>query len=308
VRERAIKFGQGQALVGILAEPTGDMVRRDLPAVILLNSGVLHRVGACRLHVKIARALAPSGYACLRFDHAGIGDSEARRDNLPFAEAAQAEVREAMDYVSGRRGTDRFLLMGLCSGADIGFAVACQDERVVGLVQLDPYVYRNWRYHVHHYVRRAGQWEAWRNWVAHRIARLFQRPAAVVPTVDDLSPDHVLPEYSRRFPPRDHVAAGLRLLAERGVPQLAILTGGHEAHYNYRSQYRDVFRDVSFGELLQEEFVREADHIITGLDDQRQVVGLIQAWVEGLPLPSTSARQAEAPGRAAHGAPARQVV
>ena len=58
--EEIITFGKTRALVGILHKPVGPAPRADLPAVLLLNAGLLHRVGPNRLYVKIARQLVPS--------------------------------------------------------------------------------------------------------------------------------------------------------------------------------------------------------------------------------------------------------
>ena len=75
MRERAVRFGKTAKLVGIVAEPNPtEQSGTDKPAVLMLNSGILHRVGACRLHVKLARSLASEGHTVLRFDFSGIGD------------------------------------------------------------------------------------------------------------------------------------------------------------------------------------------------------------------------------------------
>ena len=82
MREKAVRFGKTKSLVGVVTEASNGAGRDGGPAVIMLNSGILHHVGACRLHVKLARALAPVGYTVMRFDHSGIGDSDARRETL----------------------------------------------------------------------------------------------------------------------------------------------------------------------------------------------------------------------------------
>src|SRR5215204_2692196 len=111
MKEKAFQFGKSALLTGILSEPENGVTPADRPAFILLNSGILHRVGSCRLHVRIARALAAAGFSSLRFDFSGIGDSEPRRDSLSFEESSRVEVREAMDYAAQTRGVRRFVLM-----------------------------------------------------------------------------------------------------------------------------------------------------------------------------------------------------
>ncbi len=71
MKESAFKFGKYESLVGIISDPFVDPNNR--PAVIILNSGLLHGVGPNCLHVKIARKLASVGFVVLRFDLFGIG-------------------------------------------------------------------------------------------------------------------------------------------------------------------------------------------------------------------------------------------
>ena len=74
-REKVVRFGRETKLVGVLSEPQGGGPVRE-PMLLLVNSGILHRVGACRFHVRLARRLASEGVSALRFDFSGIGDSE----------------------------------------------------------------------------------------------------------------------------------------------------------------------------------------------------------------------------------------
>lgn len=136
MREEPVLFGGKTALVGIVSDPPGE-TSSDLPAVILLNAGGLHRVGPNRLYVNMARRLAALGFVVLRFDFSGFGDSEPRLDDMPFAKVAVTEVRSAMDFLTAARGSERFILIGICSGAEASFAVAQRDSRVTGAVLIN---------------------------------------------------------------------------------------------------------------------------------------------------------------------------
>jgi len=136
VKEGAILFGGSRSLVGIITDPVQEQSSR--PAVILLNAGIIHRVGPGRLYVKLARRLAQLGFVVLRFDVSGVGDSPSRRDNLPFAKSSLQETREAMDYLAEVRGVTRFLLAGLCTGAVVAFESARVDTRVMGTLLINP--------------------------------------------------------------------------------------------------------------------------------------------------------------------------
>jgi pimeloyl-ACP methyl ester carboxylesterase len=275
IREQVVQFGASAKLTGIVTLPR--RATPDRPVLILLNSGILHHVGSCRLHVRVARALAEAGFTALRFDFSGIGDSEPRRDTLVFEESAPLEVQEAMNYLSSSRGARSFILMGLCSGADMAHLTAVCDERVRGVVQIDPWAYRTPMYWVHHYASRVFRWSAWRHWATVRVNRVAGGPLREASLRDD-AVEYDVPKYVRRFPERSAVERDLRALTVRGVRTLAIFTSGQSDIYNHEGQYRRAFAQVPFNGLLDERFLHHADHIITGLEDQRQVIDLTCRW------------------------------
>lgn len=271
LKERAIRIGKPVPLAAVVTEPAAFDPRR--PAVLLLNSGVMHHVGSCRMSVKLARAMAGRGLLALRFDFAGIGDSEPRGGTLAAGEAALAQLEEVMDYLRRTRGVERFILYGLCSGAMTSFRMACRDERVVGIVQIDGYCYRTWRYHYEYYRPRLLRKERWVSALGRLLGR--RRQAAAATGVDDAFLE--VPTFDQP-PAQEVVAAGLRQLVERGVRMYACFTGG-EANYNYAGQYRDSFRSVDFRGLLREEYYPQTNHIITQPDQQRLVIDSIVSWV-----------------------------
>ncbi len=289
MREKAVKFGANRGLVGIVAEPAAPVAGK--PAVVLLNSGILHHVGASRLYVQVARRLAAAGHVTLRFDFSGIGDSEPRRDTLGAAESAVVETREAMDLLQARKGgTDRFVLFGLCSGADMGFKAAGVDERVVGLVQLDPFAYRTRGYYVHHYGPKLVNVDAWRNYVSVRVQRwrATREAARRAPgTVEDEPLEYVAPEYRRVFPPREETQAKLQALVSRRVQLLNVFSSGMPDHYNHAEQYRASFPGLDFGSLLQVEFIRGAEHTFTFLQDQERLLDMVEQWATRVFPPAT---------------------
>lgn len=296
MRERAVRFGDAAELVGVLTGPEGAAGGGDRPAVVLLNSGILHRVGASRLHVQIARSLAEAGFSTFRFDFSGIGDSQVRRDDLSFEESAKAETRSALDYMAETTGSDEIVLGGLCSGADVAFRVATEDARVVGLAQLDAWPYRTWKSLWKHYAPRLLDPRQWMHSIRVRLEELGSRLGSE--DEDGDAPDYITPEYRRQFPPRSEVRQGLETLMERNVYLYYFFSGNYGGDYNYREQYRDAFPEVDFGERLTVDYDPEADHIVTGLPHQRFVVEAIRGWVrkcwvEGRPVQETVAMSGE---------------
>jgi hypothetical protein len=80
--EQAVLLGPRRTLVGIVTRP---LVPPDpaVPAVVIFNTGIVHRVGHNRMYVTLARMLATAGRVTVRFDQSGLGDSGPRNDRLP---------------------------------------------------------------------------------------------------------------------------------------------------------------------------------------------------------------------------------
>lgn len=75
-------------------------------------------MGPSRLQLELAHALSDQGIAGLRFDLSGVGDSETSSLGGYPAERLVSEVRQAMDYLQHGKAHQRFVLLGLCCGAD----------------------------------------------------------------------------------------------------------------------------------------------------------------------------------------------
>lgn len=106
MKEKALLFGKTRSLVGVLTDPEHAESAAKRPGVIILNSGLLPKIGPNRLHVKIARRLAAAGFVAMRFDFSGIGDSLPRKDGMSFARSAIVETQEAMDLLATRAASN----------------------------------------------------------------------------------------------------------------------------------------------------------------------------------------------------------
>lgn len=139
VQERAILFGPGRGLAGVLCEPEPGRAGAGLPAVLLLNTGANHHIGNGRMAVRLARRLARLGVTSFRVDAAGIGDSKvppgaAEPDGPPclYGEDATGHVHAALDLLEAR-GFQQSVAIGICSGAHVAFQAALRDRRIAGL-------------------------------------------------------------------------------------------------------------------------------------------------------------------------------
>jgi dienelactone hydrolase len=274
MKERILRVGKPTPLVGVTTEPaTLDPAR---PAVLILNSGVMHHVGSCRLSVKLARSIAAAGSLAARFDYSGIGDSESRRGTPSFEEVSVTECAEVMDHLQRTRGIERFILYGLCSGADAAYNTALRDPRVVGISQFDPYCYVTPQYWVRRYVPIVTDLRRWKSFLGRKLQALTtggEGPEAAAIDREFLE----IPTYVRVFPPRESVAAGLRALVERGVKLQVNFPAG--PLYNYRAQFRDSLPEVPFDDAIEVNYYPRANHIVTQPAEQTQVVRDITEWV-----------------------------
>jgi pimeloyl-ACP methyl ester carboxylesterase len=274
--ERIARIGRPEPLAGILCEP--EEIDPSRPAVLLLNSGVMHHVGACRLSVRLARRIAEtSGLPSLRFDFSGIGDSAPRRSLESHEDTLLGEVREVMDHVSKTRGIDRFILFGLCSGAYASFRTAVADERVVAIVQIDGWCFPTRKSTLRAYGPKLASPAAWGRALLRGGAAL--RGAETGPTGAEIagvdSRDFEVADFGAE-PTRDDVESGLETLVARGVRMLNVFVG-RRIEYNYPEQYRDCFGAVDFRDLLTLHYLPDANHIVTDPGHQAEILG----WVEG---------------------------
>jgi pimeloyl-ACP methyl ester carboxylesterase len=138
MKEDVLICGNRRALIGIATAPDTSADNADLPAVIMLNAALTHRVGPNRSYVRMARELAQDGFRVLRLDLSGVGDSLPRADNPSLEEGVSTDVAEAMDTLQQQYQVQRFILIGICSGGLVALLVAARDPRVIAAFLVDP--------------------------------------------------------------------------------------------------------------------------------------------------------------------------
>lgn len=271
MNERVVKIGKPTPLLCITSEP--QKIDSDQPALIILNSGIMHHIGTCRLSVKIARAAANAGILAIRMDFSGIGDSEHRTGAMNFTESAPKEVKEVMDFFEKTRGIKKFILYGLCSGADASYETAKIDTRVVAMCQIDSYCYRDWRYYVRYYGPRIIDAKVWKK----HITKFFKRNTNKV-DLQEFEEFIELPSYVREFPPKKEIETGLKSLLERDVYMYNIFTDGVDECLNSANQYRRNFRKLKFGDKLKVDYYEDSSHIVSEPKYQKIFVEDIIEW------------------------------
>jgi pimeloyl-ACP methyl ester carboxylesterase len=267
--ERPLYFGEQSNLLGVLTAPDEPMP--GAPAVVLLNAGLLHRVGPNRLHVDVARNLSARGFSSLRFDMSGVGDSDLPGGgSLLDIERSRHDVVEAIDMLGNRFDFDRFVVMGLCTGAFNAFRAALIDDRIVGCALLDGYSYPTLRSNVQHYGSRVVQLDRWKRYLARRLGRSAEATTGV-------GGDVIV--FENEVVTKDRFEHELRTLLTREAQMLLIYTGLGPLSYYYERQIFDAFPDLALEEQATVHFYPKADHTFTLPGNRQRLIGDIERWM-----------------------------
>lgn len=283
IREKALNIGSPASLAGVITEP--EQLDGGKPVFVVLNSGVMHHAGACRLSVKLTREIARrTGMLAVRFDFSGIGDSDNRSQRISLEEQQQAEIREVLDFIERQRGARRFILCGLCSGAHNAMQAAVVDERVVGLVQYDGSSYPSWKSYLYFYGPRLFKGKHWKSVIRRAYGRLTGSAGttpgnSTIPVVDARFVEQ--PLFSQK-PAKSTMLSELQTLVKREVRMLSVFTGNDHLDFMYQQQYADSFSDIDFKNLLTVEHFPTATHIITEPYFQKQLIEYTVDWANAV--------------------------
>lgn len=300
--EQSLLFGPAENLVGIVTQPAKQARRAELPAFVFLNAGVTHRVGPNRLYVRLARELAEDGFTSMRFDFSGLGDSAARTDDMIAWKSVVVETREAMDHLQQTLGIDRFVLIGVCSGATSSYITAREDPRVVGAVLI------NGQAHLHgtdlsltdHLRARTLARHAWRIALRSSFRSKNLRKALAA----QLHPGRILrmlfvtpiqalfgSSKSRQAPDAPDVAADLRAIGERGVRLFHLYCEGDEGLDYFHVVLGGKLQDVANTDPARFEIIRGANHIFSLIWAQEKCASLVRDWARSFASPTETGAQ-----------------
>jgi uncharacterized protein len=159
-----------EGLISVLARPAAPL---DVGVVIVVG-GPQYRAGSHRQFVLLSRAMAAAGYAVLRFDYRGMGDSTGEIRNF---DSINADIGCAIDAIQAAvPGLRKVVLWGLCDGASAAllYCHAVRDSRICGLCLVNPWVRSATslaKTHVkHYYAQRLRQKEFWMKLLSGHVA------------------------------------------------------------------------------------------------------------------------------------------
>ena len=107
-------------------------IKNQSPQLLFLHGWTGYRTGPHQMLVGASRHFAEAEYSGLRFDFAGRGDSEGDAKLTTLATMAD-DAREMIRYLRDENPLAPIVLVGLCSGCEVAFAVA-DEAGVSGLM------------------------------------------------------------------------------------------------------------------------------------------------------------------------------
>jgi alpha-beta hydrolase superfamily lysophospholipase len=273
--ERPVFFGADALLFGIVTQPPANEIRRR--AVILLNAGADHHIGASRLYVSMARRWAQHGYVVLRMDLGGVGDSGTRpghTDDDVFPQEAIDDIRAAIEFLRSSYGVRDVTLAGLCSGAYHALRAAVAGLSVNRILMVNPQNYF-WKpgetlqgLQLVEVVRNPGVYRervfspaAWKRMVTGqvnilRIAKIYlQRPL--------LAAESTLRDIARRLHIRlpNDLGTELEEVVARGVRVVFVFARGEPGIGLLKLQAGNSVKRL--GERIRIRTINSGDHVFT---------------------------------------------
>ena len=275
VEELPLWFGEGAGLFGVLARPAG---KQPQVGVILLNDAGGSRLGPHGMRVYLCRQLARQGFAALRIDLGGLGDSPLprgrephhsyRMDCIPDVRAAAAELR--------RHGVTRVALSGLCSGAYLAYYTALDAEPLDRLILVNQQTFA-WRegdslevtplqnqYEMKRYQRSALSMQKWMKLLRGDVA--FRHLAGVIVERGRFVVGSRLQALRARLPfagTGSRVGDELRAMTGRGTEVLFLFSGDNPGITNLNKELGGSLRPLLAGGRIRTAVVDGPDHSFT---------------------------------------------
>jgi pimeloyl-ACP methyl ester carboxylesterase len=284
IRERVLNYGKSTPLTGVLTY-SPDSLQDSALCVVILNAGVVRKSGPNNLNAFLARQFAEQGFSAFRFDFAGVGDSPNRQDTLPLKEGVLQDVTETLDVLESVVGARKFVLVGLCSGADNGLRAArAEAPRVIGLAMMDPTVFRTKKWQYVKVVKRVLSSEFWKKvfTLRHPMIVAVINPLMGKPYVEE-EPVQLVEEpelYSIGLREQEEIEAYLRDVTDRGIALCFAFTGGWIDLYNYRTQLYDVYPNLKLKGRVELLYFPAATHTFALAEHRNALASDLLRWLD----------------------------
>lgn len=132
-----IKSNRGNGLRGVLHLPPGNCAK--VPGIVMCHGFMGTKIGLHRLFVKAARYFSHAGYAVLRFDYSGCGDSDGEHATITIEQQIK-ETEAAINFLAQNPevDADQIFLLGLSLGGCVTALTIPQSVSLAGKVLWAP--------------------------------------------------------------------------------------------------------------------------------------------------------------------------
>ena len=272
----------GAQLWGILSRPDAAEIESSI-GVLIVVGGPQYRVGSHRQFVLLARALARQGFPALRFDYRGMGDSEGSTRDF---NGTAPDLHAALDALfTACPGLTRVVVWGLCDAASAALMFATADQRVAGIVAVNPWarsVASLAAVHVrHYYLTRLMQPAFWSKLLAGGLD-IRASLGALIGNLKGARAAHRTP-----FP--DHVDRSFQTAMARGLArfrgQLLLILSGNDLTAREFVQYTGsapAWRGLLSDPRISRVDLPAADHTFSHRVWQARVEEETVAWLKRL--------------------------
>lgn len=260
-------YGDQKNLQGIATIP--DDYKCKNIAIILLNAGLVHKVGPFNLNIDMARKLSASGYFVFRFDLAGLGDSMKIQSNRTNNQNTMDDLAMTMSHLESQYMIHKFIVIGLCTGADHSHKISVLDNRVIGNVCLDGYGYRTPTF----WLKRVTP-------VLLNPARLLRSIISRLHTSPNITNTSGADSYFWKLPAKKDYISDMKQTFHRNVKSLYLFTGGVTVYYNYKDQFKDGFQRYDFWNNIEVDRYPEFDHTFLLIDDRQVMIKRVRDWLD----------------------------
>jgi hypothetical protein len=162
--------------------------------------------------------------------------------------------------------------------------MAQHDPRVVGLWMLDGYAYATLKSRlVRYWMQLTCEFRPTvKSWWTKAWGLLQGREAPKKPYAKS---------STWRAPTQEAFADVLDQLSHRGVQMFIMYSSDVLWQYSYQNQFKDTFKGRRFVNQVRCDHLKEADHTLTTLAVQQDVIGRIQAWATRFQQPGALPRR-----------------
>lgn len=283
--EQTIRFEcSDDSLFGILSIPDQPLSR----GVLIVVGGPQYRVGSHRQFTLLARYLATAGIPVMRFDYRGMGDSEGE---IRTFENIHDDLHTAIDqFFFALPHLKELVIWGLCDAASAALFYAHQDQRITGLILLNPWVRTEQSavktYIKHYYATRLFQPDFWRKirsgrynpkatlrFLFQSLFTLMKKERNEIPSIDSLHSD------SNRTPLPERMLTGLN----RFTGKVFIITSGDDLTAKEFLDLINHSRDWDIALKIKKaecKHLPDANHTFSSSEWRNQVATLTESWVK----------------------------